>query len=628
MLLEAEAIPYTPSRLIGERLLVLAPHPDDEVIGCGGVLAQHLAERRTVRVVIATDGGAATADADPVAYRDTREAETRAGLAILGPEVTVEFLRHADRQLESAAIRPRLEELLREYRPDLILVPSLVEIHPDHVALGRALCELLQERRELAATIAVATIAFYEVGNPLRPNALVDITAVADAKYAAIAAHASQMEIRDYVAFPRGLNAFRAMSLGPDTKFAEAYWTVSPAHLATIPLSDLRRQMGMPPDIEVTRETVPLSVVVRTKNRPALLAEALASIHATGYPAEVVVVNDGGTMPSTASDVRVVNHEQSRGRSEAMNSGVKAATSEFIAFLDDDDLFYPEHLQTLANATRANSHAAWYTDAVSAFLRPGAEGRFEAHKKLRLFAQDYDADLLLLDNYIPLPTLLVRRSDYLDAGGFDPSFDLFEDWDFLIRLSRRGTFLRIPRVTCEVRHFESGDSIVLSAAEGTPAFRAAKLQVWKKHAGLVTPDAIASAFELQKRRANEVFSGQIDAIGRAASLDREVARYDREKQDLIRQLGAVHQVVEIRDGLIKEAEESIVKVNDALADVRAELVESQERLTESHEAIQAKNSELRAAVAEIARLQGLLDMIFASRTWKTHMLLEKLKGRG
>src|SRR3954453_22266405 len=76
MMREAEAIPYEPSRLRGERLLVLAPHPDDEVIGCGGLVAQHIREGREVRVVVATDGAQA---GDAAA----RESESRRGLAIL-----------------------------------------------------------------------------------------------------------------------------------------------------------------------------------------------------------------------------------------------------------------------------------------------------------------------------------------------------------------------------------------------------------------------------------------------------------------------------------------------------------------------------------------------------------------
>jgi hypothetical protein len=84
--IEAEAIPYEPAQLRGERLLVLAPHPDDEVIGCGGLVAQHLRERREVRVVVATDGAQA---GTPM----TREEESRSGLAVLGEVASIEFLR-------------------------------------------------------------------------------------------------------------------------------------------------------------------------------------------------------------------------------------------------------------------------------------------------------------------------------------------------------------------------------------------------------------------------------------------------------------------------------------------------------------------------------------------------------
>src|SRR5687767_15347711 len=85
MPVEAEAIPYEPAPLRGERLLVLAPHPDDEVIGCGGLVAHHLRDGRSVRIVIATDGTKATgAPSDTSTYRALREDESRKGLALLG----------------------------------------------------------------------------------------------------------------------------------------------------------------------------------------------------------------------------------------------------------------------------------------------------------------------------------------------------------------------------------------------------------------------------------------------------------------------------------------------------------------------------------------------------------------
>src|SRR5204863_6025958 len=101
--------------------------------------------------------------------------------------------------------------------------------------------------------------------------------------------------------------------------------------------------------------------------------DAIASIRGTGYPAEIVVVNDGGAKPE-AADVTLVQHDASRGRAEAGNAGVRAASSKYVAFLDDDDLYYPEHLATLANAARVSRRPP-YTDAVSAFVTAGGETR-------------------------------------------------------------------------------------------------------------------------------------------------------------------------------------------------------------------------------------------------------------
>src|SRR4051812_3184444 len=150
---EAEAIPFEPQDLRGERLLVLAPHPDDEVIGCGGLVALHLREGRKVHVIVATDGAQAGDAAQ-------RESESRAALASLG-DATIEFLGFPDRELAHADLDDRLAAILREWKPDLIAVPSPLEIHPDHLALSRAFCDMVARDASLFADLAVARVAFY-----------------------------------------------------------------------------------------------------------------------------------------------------------------------------------------------------------------------------------------------------------------------------------------------------------------------------------------------------------------------------------------------------------------------------------------------------------------------------------
>jgi LmbE family N-acetylglucosaminyl deacetylase/glycosyltransferase involved in cell wall biosynthesis len=625
VLIEAESIPYEPAQLRGERLLVLAPHPDDEVIGCGGLVALHLAEERPVRVLVATDGAQA-GDAS------LREDESRRALAHLGAHAQLEFLRFPDRGLDDA-IAPTLREQLLAFRPDLVLVPSPIEIHPDHFALARVFCELVQRDETLFADLAVTRVAFYEVGQPIRPNALVDISSVADAKYAAITEHASQLATRDYVSYARGLNAYRAMTLPHETRFAEGYFVIDLPSLHTLPLSELRTRCGAPRVLETAREPLPVSVVIRTKDRPALLREAIDSVRATGYPREIVVVNDGGAA-TDIDGVTLVQHEQSRGRAEAANAGVRAAANAFIAFLDDDDRFYPEHLQTLATAASGSSHAAWYTDAVSLFLRPSESGAYEPHSRLRLFAQDFDRELLLLDNYIPLPTLLMRRDDFLDVGGFDPAFDLFEDWDFLIRLSARGDFLRIPRVTCEIRHFEGGSSVVLAAPEGSPRFRDAKLQVWTKHAARIDNNVVANVLERQKRRAGALYSEVVEAKGAADATQQNIARLEREKNALIAQVAESHHTIGGYAQRVRELEgvTASMHVLEEIARNQEEKILALDRASRENDALRRANAEtheaLERARVEIARLSGLLDTIYGSKTWKLHTMLERARGRG
>lgn len=620
MLTEAEAIPYEPALLRGERLLVLAPHPDDEVIGCGGLVALHLREGRAVRVVVATDGAQAGS-------AEIRMEESRRALDVLGSGAELSFLGLPDRGLDDA-VATRLRDELLAFQPDLIVVPSPIEIHPDHFALARVFCELVQRDETLFADLAVARVAFYEVGQPLRPNAIVDISDVAEAKYAAIAEHTSQLAFRDYVAYARGLNAYRAMTLPAETKFAEAYFVVELPSLRTTPISELRRLAGAPKDIAVTGEPLPVSVIIRTKNRPALLAEAIASVRATNYPCEIVVVNDGGAS-LVLDGVKLVQHETSKGRAEAGNAGVRAASNAFVVFLDDDDLFYPEHLATLASAA-TSPHVAWYTDAVSAYLSDSRT------RRMRIYAQNFDRELLKVDNYIPLPTVLFRRDDFLDLGGFDASFDLFEDWDFLLRLAQRGDFLRIPTVTCEIRHFEGGTSVVLAAPEGSEEFRAAKLRIWEKHG--VDAATFVRAYEKQKRRMQTVYAEAVEIRGEADDVRRDRSRVEREKAQVIAQNAEAHDTINGYALRVRELEGAVHALSAIAADYENKTLQL-ERLTRELEARVAENDQIRAvtvathdelqrARVEIQRLSGLLDMIYRSRTWKLHTMVEKIRGRG
>ena len=97
--------------------------------------------------------------------------------------------------------------------------------------------------------------------------------------------------------------------------------------------------------------TLPVTVVIPAWNRARELPAALASVaRQTAQPAEVVVVDDGSTdrtaEVAAAHGARVVRHEENRGVSAARNSGIAAASHDWIAFVDSDDEWLPRHLQT------------------------------------------------------------------------------------------------------------------------------------------------------------------------------------------------------------------------------------------------------------------------------------------
>jgi glycosyltransferase involved in cell wall biosynthesis len=188
-----------------------------------------------------------------------------------------------------------------------------------------------------------------------------------------------------------------------------------------------------------------------TRNRwPILSAHALPSaLGQEDVELEVVVVDDASGDETAAKlrelrdpRVRVVRNDERRGASAARNTGIGAARSEWLAFLDDDDLWAPTKLRRQLDAAAAAS-AGW---AYAGSIVIDGRGR-----PLQLEAVPAPSGLALAlgrSNVVPSPdsnvvarTELVRR-----VGGFDQSLTNFEDWDFLIRLAGSSCAAACPEV--------------------------------------------------------------------------------------------------------------------------------------------------------------------------------------
>lgn len=218
---KAWPLPEIEGKLPAGKVLVLSPHPDDDVLGCGGTIKRLCQNGSQVKTVVLTDGrlGKGTVNDDSIV--GVREMEARAGASILGCSDVI-FLKNVDKKLRSTRENEEaILGLLNEFNPDRIFVPSIFENHPDHIETAVILARVL--RRYEGDPICYC----YEVWSPLFPNTLVDITGTAEDKLRALNAHRSQVGHQNFIACVQGLNAYRAMGLGKDVSSCEAFYKCS-----------------------------------------------------------------------------------------------------------------------------------------------------------------------------------------------------------------------------------------------------------------------------------------------------------------------------------------------------------------------------------------------------------------
>ena len=193
-----------------------------------------------------------------------------------------------------------------------------------------------------------------------------------------------------------------------------------------------------------------VTVVIPTRNRRPLLMRALHSVLTQrAVDLAVVVVDDGGT-DGTGAAVDGLGNERvtclalpaSGGVSAARNAGLDLARSDWVAFLDDDDLWAPDKLRSQLDALAADGSAGW-----------SSTGVLEVDERCRILAWDLPVpehdvgDGLLSWNVVPGPgsSLVVSRRLALDVGGFDEALPGLEDWDFCIRLGLAAEVVPVQR---------------------------------------------------------------------------------------------------------------------------------------------------------------------------------------
>lgn len=224
----------------------------------------------------------------------------------------------------------------------------------------------------------------------------------------------------------------------------------------------LRRSGAFYTHPKLQPDPLPLvSIVVRTcPGRSGWLEESVNSLrHQTYAPLELVLIEDGGDSARDMADAlqaercfsAVIYRSLPKvGRCRAGNVGLALASGSMIGFLDDDDLLYADHIETLARALSAHPEvAASYALAfeVGTTVRNYLPLAYEEHYYEEIHRQPFSRPLLWHHNYLPIQCVLFRRECYEQHGGLDESLENLEDWNLWTRYSLEQDFLLVEKTT-------------------------------------------------------------------------------------------------------------------------------------------------------------------------------------
>lgn len=184
-----------------------------------------------------------------------------------------------------------------------------------------------------------------------------------------------------------------------------------------------------------------ISVIIPTYKNRGGLKQSIQSVVDQKYDnIEIIVVDDNGLgtsyqvktqeIISAFPSVIYIPHEKNRNGAAARNTGIKAATGDYIAFLDDDDLFLPDKLLKQQNYLKANPQF----NACYCFTN-NPDG---SHRKTVPFKGDVSEQLLLLSAAMPTSTLMFKKQAILDINGFDESYRRHQDYEILLRFFMQG----------------------------------------------------------------------------------------------------------------------------------------------------------------------------------------------
>ncbi len=182
--------------------------------------------------------------------------------------------------------------------------------------------------------------------------------------------------------------------------------------------------------------TLPVSVVIPTHNRPDMLRGAIESVLAQTYPVREIIVVDNGRPEETERVVKefsipiVLVRSSVPGPSTSRNRGVEISRGDYIAFLDDDDLWHPDKLAVQMDFLEKHPDVVMVSSRIFPF---GREIAIDSSAWISgdLFAR------LFMESFVATPTVVVKKDALVRVGGFDPRYMRAEDYDLWLRITDR-----------------------------------------------------------------------------------------------------------------------------------------------------------------------------------------------
>jgi len=200
-----------------------------------------------------------------------------------------------------------------------------------------------------------------------------------------------------------------------------------------------------------------VSILLPTYNRRRYLPSALASAVDQSYTnIEIIVVRDGGEdvgdIVRSFNDprIRYIDRDTNRGKAFSLNEALELAQGEYIAYLDDDDIFYPDHIQTLVDALERETDCLLaYTDLYRTYCRLRPQGQRDVLSKVLEVSRDFDRFVMLYFNHTLHVSLMHHRRLLEKTGPYNEQLEILIDWDFTRKAVFYTDFYHIPRLTGE-----------------------------------------------------------------------------------------------------------------------------------------------------------------------------------